>query len=99
MKVDGQNVIYTGDTASITPFLPYIDNNTVLYTEISAYDSGVHLYMYNVLPKLKELSENGNKIYLMHVDDENAVRNAVKDIPLLEIVSVENCNDSFLSIE
>lgn len=73
LKIQGNDVIYTGDTATLTPYLPFLNNGTYLYTEISFYKSDVHLYIGDILPILKKLSENGVKIYLMHLDNENEI--------------------------
>ncbi|MBR6384726.1 MAG: hypothetical protein IKS03_01170 [Ruminococcus sp.] len=74
LNVNGKNTVYTGDTRIFEPFENLIDGNTFLYTEIASIKSGVHLYAPDILPKLKKLSENGTHVYLMHMDNEDKIR-------------------------
>ena len=78
LDVNGQKTVYTGDTRTLEPFLPYTDGTSELYTEIAAVDSGVHLYLPNVIDKLKELSLGDTGVYLMHLDNEEAVSEAIE---------------------
>lgn len=73
LRIDGQDTVYTGDTAELEPFLPYLHSGALLCTEVSAYDTGVHLYVDAILPELRRLSAMGVQIYLMHMDDEAAI--------------------------
>ena len=77
LRIQGRDVIYTGDTASLAPFLPYLHEGAYLYTETATFDSGVHLYLEALLPELIRLTEAGVQVYLMHLDDEDAVRNRI----------------------
>ncbi|MBR4224592.1 MAG: MBL fold metallo-hydrolase [Oscillospiraceae bacterium] len=79
MVIDGRDVVYTGDTAALEPYMQYIGEDTVLYTEISAVRSPVHLYIEDVLDTLLEMSAGGTEIYLMHIDDEDEIRAAIKN--------------------
>ena len=78
MDIGGRKVVYTGDTVTLEPFLPYIGADTELYTEIAAVRSGVHLYLDDNIQKLKELSAAGTKIALMHLDDERKISEAIE---------------------
>lgn len=78
LRIAGQDVIYTGDTAELEPFLPYLHRGAYLYTECAAHDTGVHLFIDELLPKLRELKAGGVKIYLMHLDDEKVIREKIK---------------------
>ena len=82
LKIQGNDVIYTGDTATLSPYLPFLHDGAYLYTEISFYKSDVHLHIDDALPILKKLSENGVKIYLMHLDDENEILKIIYDTKL-----------------
>ncbi|MBR1592482.1 MAG: hypothetical protein IJ666_05670 [Ruminococcus sp.] len=82
LNIDGKNTVYTGDTAVFEPFERLIDKNTYLYTEISAVNSGVHLYAPDTLPKLKKFAENGVHVYLMHIDNENIIREMTAETPI-----------------
>ena len=73
LEIEGKNVVYTGDTGTIDPFIPYISDNTLLYMEISANDTPVHLFIDNMLPFIKDMVSRGVRIYLMHLDDEKAI--------------------------
>ncbi len=73
LDIGGRNVIYTGDTSTLEKFLPYIDGDTVLYTEAASRFSGVHLHLEKAIGTLRTLSESGTEIYLMHLDDEDAI--------------------------
>ena len=73
LQIGGNDVIYTGDTRELEPFLPYLHGGAYLYTETSAFDSGVHLYIDTLLPQLRKLVDAGVHVYLMHLDDEKAI--------------------------
>lgn len=68
--IGGTDVIYTGDAASLEPFLPYLHSGAYLYTEAACFNSGVHLYLDEALPKLMRLTADGVHVYLMHLDNE-----------------------------
>ena len=78
LHIAGQDVIYTGDTASLAPFLPYLHAGSVLYTETATFNSGVHLYLDDMLSEFIRLNEAGVQVYLMHLDDEEAVMQRIK---------------------
>ena len=78
LNVKGKNLVYTGDTGTLEPFLPYIAKGTELYAECASINSGVHLFIDDCLPKLKELSAGGVKIYLMHLDNEEKIAKAIE---------------------
>ncbi len=73
LDVDGANVVYTGDTNTIEPYLPYITDDTLLYMEISSIFVSVHLFIDDMLPFIKEQTARGVKIFLMHLDNEEAI--------------------------
>jgi ribonuclease BN (tRNA processing enzyme) len=82
LKVEGKEVVYTGDTATIAPFLPLLHSGTFLYSEIAFYKSNVHLHYIDTLPILKELSQNGVKVYLMHLDNEEEIAKIIENTDL-----------------
>ena len=53
-----------------------------LYTEISAYNTGVHLYIEDNLDILLALQEQGVNIYVMHLDDEQKITSMIKGTDL-----------------
>ena len=77
MILNGRNIIYTGDTKIIKPFLPYLDEVEELYIDVSK-SGGAHLKIEDILDRLTELKEKGVDIFLMHVDDKEYVKNVVK---------------------
>ncbi|MBQ8966837.1 MBL fold metallo-hydrolase [Ruminococcus sp.] len=89
LNVDGKNVVYTGDTATLAPFLPLLLEDTVLYTEAATFRSSVHLYLEDVLPTFEKLAAEGVRVYLMHLDREDEVKKLIagKDIQLAPLYS------------
>ena len=75
LRIDGHDVVYTGDTGTLEPFLPYLtEPGTIFYTEASVVKSPVHLFLPEVLEQLRSLSERGIPVYLMHLDDEDRIQ-------------------------
>ena len=81
LKTAKKTIVYTGDSGTLEPFLPELDDAEELYTEI-AYSFGViHLLWAEQKDRLIEISKNTD-VYLMHMDDVQAIRNAVKGTDL-----------------
>jgi diguanylate cyclase (GGDEF)-like protein len=91
LNVDGQEFVYTGDTASLAPFLPYLHKDTALYTEVCSHVSTVHMQIDKLMPVLKELTQKGVRVYLMHIDDEANIADAVRgtDIELAPLYDMK----------
>ncbi|MCR5384626.1 MAG: diguanylate cyclase [Saccharofermentans sp.] len=79
LKVEGNKVIYTGDTNTIVPFEKYLESGAYLYSEISAYKTTVHLYCSDMVQKITEYVSSGIHVYLMHMDDEKRIAQVMKD--------------------
>ena len=79
LKINGKNVVYTGDTEVLAPFLLLLKNGDYLYTEASYYKSGVHLHINDILPELVILAENGVNVYLMHLDNEAEIEKIIEN--------------------
>ncbi|MBP5261494.1 MAG: diguanylate cyclase [Clostridiales bacterium] len=79
LNVNGRNIVYTGDTHTIEPFVPYITPGTELYMEISAHQSAVHLYAPDMLDFINSTISSGCDVFLMHLDDESAIREITKN--------------------
>lgn len=77
LLVDDTNIIYTGDTATLDPFIPILTKGSVLYTEASTFKSEVHLYLSDILPTLNKLVDNGIDVYLMHLDREKIINEMI----------------------
>lgn len=85
--IAGHRIVYTGDTNTLRPFEKYLTNGAILYTEISTFNSGVHLYLKTILPFLKLLTYNGIAVYLMHIDDIDTVERKISGTDI-KIVSL-----------
>lgn len=79
LDVNGEHVVYTGDTNTLEPFKPYIKDNSYLFMEVSSIPVEVHLYVDDVLPFIKEQIARGVKVYLMHLDNEEAIKAKTED--------------------
>lgn len=73
LSINGNNVVYTGDTCILDPYEQYLTPGTYLYMEASAHRSEVHLYYENLVDKVKEYVARGIHVYLMHMDNEQTV--------------------------
>jgi len=82
LHLDGKNIIYTGDTATLKPFLPYLEKGSILYTEASYYRSDVHLHLPEILPDLLALTEKGISVHLMHLDNEKEILKLIQGTKL-----------------
>ena len=74
LAVNDHSAVYTGDTNTLEPFLPYLSEGDSLYTEASLSHSPVHLCLPDELDCLKTLTSQGIHVYLMHLDDEARTR-------------------------
>ena len=79
LNVDGKEIIYTGDTSSLNPFMPYLHEGVTLYTEASYYTATVHLQIDMLLPVLLKLMQSGVRVFLMHLDDEAKITEKIRD--------------------
>ncbi len=77
IEVDGVNTVYTGDTRTLDPFIPYLSEGSVLYTECSAYDTSVHIYVDKLIEYRDFFREKDVRVYLMHLDDEDTILSKV----------------------
>ena len=81
-NVHGNNVVYTGDTATLEPFKPLLKRGSFLYTEAAYYKSEVHLYLKEMLPEFIKLSDSGVHVYLMHLDVEDKIKELIDSTTL-----------------
>ena len=86
--VDGINVVYTGDTSTIEPFIPYLKESSILYVDTSVYYGMIHLKLEDALNDFVNLGKKGIKVYLMHLDDVSAAQNIIKDYSNIEVVEL-----------
>ena len=87
--VDDVDVVYTGDTAILDPFLPYLVEGSVLYVDTSVYYGMIHLKLEDALDDFVSFTQRGIKVYLMHLDDVAAAEKIVADYPDIEVVTFD----------
>lgn len=78
LRFDGIDVIYTGDSAVLDPFLPLLHTGAYFYTEAASIPSGVHLHIDALLPVIRKLCNSGVHVFLMHLDDEKAILEKIR---------------------
>lgn len=86
LLVDNTNVIYTGDTSTLEPFMPYLTEGSLLYVDTSVYYGMIHLKLENALEDFLTLNKKGVKVYLIHLDNVAAAEKIVADYPDIEVV-------------
>ena len=101
---DGQELVYTGDTNTLAPFLPFLHEGVTLYTEAASIPGSVHLTLQDNLTRLNELTQQGIPVFLMHLDSEEAIRALIcgTDLRLAPLyndrrTTMTDRNDSLLS--
>ena len=77
MNIKDRKIVYTGDTCTIDPFLPYLEDADEFYVDVSKF-GGAHLKIDDIIKKLQELKESGININFMHMDDKKYI-NEVAD--------------------
>ena len=87
--IDDTNVVYTGDTSTLQPFLPYLTDGSVLYVDTSVYYGMIHLKLKDALNDFISFTERGIKVYLMHLDDVSAAEKMVADYSNIEVVTLD----------
>lgn len=76
-KINGTNIVYTGDTTTLKPFIEYLNDGTQLFVDTSIA-GGVHLKLEDNINLLKYIAKNGIEVYLMHLDNEVKIREMIK---------------------
>ncbi len=72
LKLGNKNIVYTGDTSTIEPFIPYLKDCNEFYVDVSK-TGGVHLKFENIISDLRKIKQNGTDVYLMHLDDKEYI--------------------------
>lgn len=78
LNLNGKNIVYTGDTKTLDPFIPYLNGVQEFYVDVSKFGEA-HLKIEDVLENLKEIKNKGIDIFLMHIDDRKYIENTVKN--------------------
>ena len=88
LLIDGTNVVYTGDTSTLAPFVTHLTKGSVLYVDTSVHYGMIHLKIEHALEDFLTLNKKGVKVYMMHLDDVEAAEKMVADYPGIEVVTV-----------
>jgi len=86
LLVDHSYIIYTGDTATLKPFMPYLAGISAIYIDTSVYYGMIHFKLEDALDDFLLLNAKGIKVYLMHLDDAVTAKKIVADYPNIEVV-------------
>lgn len=89
LTVDGQNIVYTGDTTTIVPFLPYLTEGSILYVDTSVYNNPVHLSLECALDDFLALNKRNIQVYLMHLDNVEIAEKIVAPYPDINVVTLD----------
>ena len=73
LQVENKTIVYTGDTCTLIPFMPYIDNCDEFYVDVSKY-GGVHLKFEDVIDDLRKIKSKNVDVFLMHIDNKKYIR-------------------------
>lgn len=68
LNINNKSLVYTGDTSTLDPFLPYLKDCDEFYVDTSK-NGGVHLKFEENFDALKAIKDNGTDVFLMHLDD------------------------------
>lgn len=74
LNINGKTIVYTGDTSTLEPFIPYLDQCDEFYVDVSKY-GGVHLKFEDAINDLKKIKEKGVSVFLMHIDNKEYISN------------------------
>ena len=78
LNINGRNIVYTGDTNTIEPFIPYLKDCDEFYVDVSRF-GGAHINIDNIVDILRTIKQKGTDIYLMHLDDKEYIRKATNN--------------------
>lgn len=87
-KVDGVDVIYSGDTNILSPYEKFLTPDSEFYVDVSANYGGVHLKYDDVKDKLLKYANDGVDIYIMHIDNEKDIREKIEGSK----INIAECN-------
>lgn len=68
LNINGKIIVYTGDTKTLLPFLPYLNNCNEFYVDVSK-NGGVHLKFEDIIKDLEKIKNQNTHVILMHIDD------------------------------
>lgn len=73
VTINGEKIVYTGDTRIIEPFLEYLEDADEFYIDVSKVGL-VHIKFDEVIEQLNSIKANGTKVFLMHIDDYEYIK-------------------------
>lgn len=76
-QINGNNIVYTGDTKTINSFIKYLTKGTQFFVDASIAGRE-HLKLDDNIKLLNELTKEGIEVYLMHLDNEIKIREMIK---------------------
>lgn len=79
LDINNKNIIYTGDTSTLEPFIPYMNNCNELYIDVSKF-GGAHIKIDDIIDNLHSFAKNGTDIYFMHMDDKQYIKNITNNL-------------------
>jgi len=78
ISLNNKKIVYSGDAADLSPFLPYLNDANEFYVDTSI-GGIVHLKISDVLETLLQIQHNATDVFLMHLDNEDSIREIVQD--------------------
>lgn len=89
--VDGKNIIYSGDTSTIMPFVNYLTSDSIFYIDISVEYGTIHVNIKDTLKFFLMLNKKNIKVYLMHLDDDDIddIEKLIADYPNINVVELD----------
>ena len=75
-EINNKLILYTGDSANLDAFNKYLSVVDEAYLETSYIKTKAHTHIEDI----KKIASKCKKIYLMHLDDEDKIRNEIKDL-------------------
>ena len=77
LDIDGKKILYTGDTSTFQPFIDKLDGVSEIYIDTNIRKNSAHIYLEDNLDFLKELTNQGYDVYLMHTDDKEKTKELI----------------------
>ena len=85
LNINGLNVVYSGDTSTLDPYLPYLKEYSILYIDVSVHYGAIHCKLEDILPDLISIASHNIKINLMHLDDPIQAKQIIEPYTNIEI--------------
>ena len=85
-NLNNKKILFSGDTANLDAYKDFIEEVDELYIDTCSINVSPHVFiddLLNDLPKCK-------KIYLMHLDNEEIIKEKIKDLNNVNVVEIYN---------